>query len=170
LFDTRSQSHSTEKFSFVLINKTTDSAMVEATRNSDVDSLKALQLNNGWSIGREDVVEANNFAVFVIINRDTADKWGLILGGSPGQTGFLTNGERRIAVSPASSNRDVLDFRGLPAIGYEFIENGQSLGAVQFFGGRNALTQFVWIGRNLDPRTKLVLAATSTAILQANRQ
>jgi len=171
-FDTRSESHTTEKFSFVLTNKTTDSAMVEATRNSDVDSLKRLQLSNGWSIGTEDVVESQNFAAFVTINRDTTERWGLFLGvtGSPGYTGFLTDGKRRIALAVASSNRDAFDLRGTPALGYEFVENGRSVGAVQYFGGAFALTQFVWLDKSLDARTKLILAATMTAILQVNRQ
>ncbi|HEV2669778.1 MAG TPA: hypothetical protein VGU74_01690 [Gemmatimonadales bacterium] len=171
LFDTKSQSHTTERFSFVLTNKTTDSAMVDALRNSDVDSLKGLQLGNGWSIGREAVVESGNFSAIVTINGDTTGRWGLFLGiaADSGYAGFLTNGDRRISVALASSNRDPSDLRGPPAIGFEFVEGGRSVGAVQYFGGSNALNRFVWIDRSLDARTKLILAAAMTAILQANR-
>ena len=171
LLDTKSKSHSTERFSFVLTNKTTDSAMVDALRNSDVDSLKGFQLGGGWSIGREAVVESGNFSAIVTINRDTTDQWGLFLGvgADSGAAGFLTNGDRRISVALASSNRDPSDLRGPPAIGYEFVEGGRSVGAVQYFGGTNALTRFVWLDRSLDARTKLILAAAMTAIIQANR-
>jgi hypothetical protein len=171
LLDTKSQSHTTERFRFVLTNKTTDSAMVDALRNSDVDSLKGFQLGGGWSIGREAVVESGNFSAIVTINGDTTDQWGLSLGvgADSGDAGFLTNGDRRISVALASSNRDPSDLRGPPAIGYAFVEGGRSVGAVQFFGGTNALTRFVWLDRSLDARTKLILAAAMTAILQANR-
>lgn len=171
LLNTRSQSHTTERFSFVLTNKTTDSAMVDALRNSDVDSLKLLHLGHGWSIGNEAVVESGNFSAIVTINGDTAGRWGLFLGigQDPGDAGFLTNGDRRIAVTLASSNRDPTDLRGPPAIGYAFVEGGRSVGAVQFFGGTAAGTRFVWLDRSLDARTKLIVAAAMTAILQANR-
>jgi hypothetical protein len=154
-----------------LTNKTTDSAIVDALRNSDVDSLKGFQLGGGWSIGREAVVESGNFSAIVTINGDTTGQWGLFLGvgADSGDAGFLTDGDRRIAVTLASSNRDPSDLRGPPAVGYEFVEGGRSVGAVQFFGGTNVLTRFVWLDSSLDARTKLILAAAMTAILQANR-
>jgi len=65
------------------------------------------------------------------------------------------------------SNKNVYDFRGMPALGYEFIESGQSLGAVQYFGGSFDFTQVVWMHSGLDARTKLILAAAMTAVLQA---
>jgi len=60
------------------------------------------------------------------------------------------------------------DTRLFPALGYEFIENGQTLSALQYFGG-GALgynKNIVWIHNSLDEKVKLILAAASTAILQ----
>jgi hypothetical protein len=169
----KADSSASEKFSFVLTNKTTDSAMVNAARNSTVKSLRSLDLGNGWSIGRDEVVsESDNLAAFITINRDTSDTWAFILGvtGSSSYTGFLTNGERRITVAVASSNRNALDLSGWPALGYEFLEDGRSLGAIQYFGGLWRPAQFVWLDRNLDARTKLLLAAAMTTVLQVNRR
>ena len=70
--------------------------------------------------------------------------------------------------APASSNKNGGDKRSYPALGYEFIENGQSISALQYFGG-GALgynKNIVWIHNSLDEKVKLILAAASTAILQ----
>jgi len=171
-FNSKADSSTSEKFSFVLTNKTMDSAMVNAARNSKVQLLRGLQLGNGWSLGADEMVrESDNLAAFITINRDTSDTWAFFLGvtGSPSYTGFLTNGERRITLAVASSNRNALDLSGWPALGYEFLEDGRSLGAIQYIGGLWRPAQFVWLDRNLDARTKLLLAAVMTVVLQMNR-
>ncbi len=173
LFKTKTESGSTEKFSFVLTNGTTDSAIVNAARNVNVQELHKLDLGHGWSLGSDELVlESENFTAFITINRDTTETWALYIGNASGRDSegkheaFLTNGERRILLSLASSNKNVYDMRGLPALGYEFVENGQSLCALQYFGGSFGLTQVVWIHRSLDARMKLILAAAMTAVLQ----
>jgi hypothetical protein len=173
LLNTETESRSTEKFSFVLTNRTGDSARVKAAHNVMVQELRGLRLGRGFSLGSDEVVrESDNFAAVITINRDTTETWGLLMGVRRSNTqdeyeAILTNGERRLVVSGASSNRaghhDVL-----PALGYEFIENGQSLGALQFFSGSFGNPYAVWIDRRLDARMKLVLAAAMTAALQLN--
>ena len=81
---------------------------------------------------------------------------------------FLTNGERKIFLSPASSNKNGGDKRSLPALGYESIEKGQSLSAVQYYGGGllGLNKNIVWLSKSSDEKMKLILAAASTAILQ----
>jgi hypothetical protein len=115
------------------------------------------------------------------------------MGGStaPDQTGdyhaasaayktVLTQGERTIVLRFASSRPELVGAKrpsfasqlkmqlAPPAMGYEFTENGQSLCAVQYFsegmGGSN--TFFVWMRRDVDPRSKLMLAAAMTAVLE----
>jgi hypothetical protein len=52
-------------------------------------------------------------------------------------------------------------------MGYEFVEDGRSLCAIQTFGGLYKETgRMVWMHRSLEARDKLVLAAAITAILQ----
>ena len=172
-FQTESETRTNDTFTFVLTNAATDSAIVNAARNVDVQELHKLDLGHGWSLGSDEVVlESENFTAFITINRDTTETWTLYIGDTSGRDSegtheaFLTNGERRILLSLASSNKNVYDMRGLPALGYEFIENGQSLCALQYFGGSFGLTQVVWIHRSLDARMKFILAAAMTAVLQ----
>ena len=172
-FSEKVDSSTNEKFSFVLTNETTDSAMVNAARNSTAQVRKG---SNGWSFGADEVEKvvlvSDSLAAIITINRDTSDTWSffLVVTGSPSFTGFLTNGERRITVAVASSNPNALDLHGWPALGYEFLEDGRSLGAIQFIGGLWRPAQFVWLDRNLDARTKLLLAAAMTAVLKMNRR
>ncbi len=172
-FQTESESRTHETFTFVMTNAATDSAIVNAARHVNVQELHKLDLGHGWSLGSDELVqESENFTALITINRDTTKTWVLLLGSTSGRdsegkhVAFLTNGERRILLSLASSNKDVYDFRGWPALGYEFVENGQSLCALQYFGGSFDFTQVVWMHSNLDPRTKLILAAAMTAVLQ----
>src|SRR2546430_14046038 len=172
-FQTETERRSAETFSFVFTNAATDSAIVNAARNVDVQALHKLDLGHGWSLGSDELVqESEDFTALLTINRDTTETWVLLLGSTSGRdsegkhVAFLTNGERRILLSLASSNKDVYDFRGWPALGYEFVENGQSLCALQYFGGLFDFRQIVWMHSNLDARTKLVLAAAMTAVLQ----
>ena len=173
LFKTKTESGSTEKFSFVLTNGTTDSAIVNAARNVDVQELHKLDLGHGWSLGSDELVlESENFTAFITINRDTTETWTLYIGDTSGRDSegtheaFLTNGERRILLSLASSNKNAYDFRGSPAFGYEFVGNGQPLCALQYYGGSYDFTQVVWMHRSLEARMKLILAAAMTAVLQ----
>jgi len=172
-FQTESETRTHDTFTFVLTNAATDSAIVNAARNVDVQELHRLYLGHGWSLGSDEVVlESENFTALITINRDTTETWVLFLGSTSGSEipgkhiAFLTNEERRILLSLASSNQNAYDFRGMPALGYEFVENGQSLCALQYFGGLFDFTQIVWMHSNLDTRTKLVLAAAMTAVLQ----
>jgi hypothetical protein len=159
-------------FSFVLNDKTTDSASVKAgTQSTIVQSLTEFGLGNGWFLGHDEQVESNDFAVLITVNRDTSETWALFMGGtSHNETGnyqaYLTNGKRRVLLALASSNKKVQNTNVLNAVGYEFIENGQSLCALQYYGGGlGKSSNIVWIHRSLDAKMKLILASAMTAIL-----
>jgi hypothetical protein len=68
----------------------------------------------------------------------------------------------------ATSAKDGKDSRTFPALGYEFIEDGVARCAVQYFGGGafGANKSVIWLGTDLDPDMKLVLAAAMSSILQ----
>jgi hypothetical protein len=80
----------------------------------------------------------------------------------------LLGKEHEIQIVPTSSNLDNSDKRAIPAMGYEFYENGQALAAAQYHGGglMGMNKNIVWIRNDLDPNTELILAAAITAILQ----
>src|SRR5439155_2366277 len=61
-FQTESETRTHDTFTFVLTNAATDSAIVNAARNVDVQELHKLDLGHGWSLGRDELVqESENF-------------------------------------------------------------------------------------------------------------
>jgi hypothetical protein len=125
------------------------------------------------SISSDEVMlDSANGTALITINGDTTDTWTLLMGVTIGprreanHQAVLTNGERTIVLSPASSNTHGRSDVPGTAAGFEFIENGQSLCALQYFGGTFGNTSIVWMLRSLDARTKLMLAAAMTAVLQ----
>jgi hypothetical protein len=167
-----SEMRSSGKFSFVLTNGTGDSASVQAEHNMTVHSLHK-ESEHGWSIASDEVtLDSQNATAHITINGDTTDTWALVLGVRVAHrselisNAVLTNGVRKIVLSDVTSVRHGrFDLRGTAA-GYEFIEDGRSLGALQYRGGTLGMTNIVWMLRSVDARTKLLLAAAMTAILQ----
>jgi hypothetical protein len=177
-FNTKTESKTAQKFSFVLANQLADSARVNAATNISVQSLQQIELLPHFSWGNnEQVSESRNFTAFITTNGDTSETWALLLHVAKGQDSlgnyeaFLTNGERRIFIVPASSDKNASNASGpfsMTAAGYVFIENGQSLAALQYRGsgalGMNK--NMVWMPGSFEARMKLVLAAAMTAIMQ----
>ncbi len=171
---TKSESITSEKFSFVLCNQKSDSAIVNAANKVEVKSLNEIQLFPNFSWGTNELLKGDNiFFAYIVVNQDTIDKWVVFIKKTESsQTGnsflaFLTNGSRDIKIFPTSSNKES-ENKMFPARGYELIENGQSLSAIQYLGS-GALgfnKSVVWISKNLDDRMKLILAAAMTAVLQ----
>jgi hypothetical protein len=175
LFNTKTESKSTEKFSFLMTDKVSDTARVNAANNISTQSLHELEISPHIFLGSDELLqETRNFSAYITINGDTSEVWALfmnIIRGSDAHGTYdavLTNGERKIFVTPVSSNKNGGDTRSFPALGYEFIEDGQSLSAVQYYGGgvMGMNKNIVWIHNSLDEKAKLILAAASTAILQ----
>jgi hypothetical protein len=174
-FNTKTENKSTQKFSFVMTNRENDSAKVNAAINISSKTLNEIELLPNFSWGSDEVLkETVNFSAFISVNGDTSNTWVLLMKNERGaQTGekyeaLLTNGDRKIFIYPTSSNINGKDNRSLPALGYEFMEGDQFPCALQYWGGGmlGANKNIVWLNRDPDPRMKLILSATMTAILQ----
>jgi hypothetical protein len=171
---TKSESITSEKFSFVLCNNNGDTAIVNAANKIEVKSLNEIQILPHFSWGTNEIQKGERlFSANIIVNNDTIDSWTVFIKKTEGsQTGsdflaFLTNGPRDIKIFPVSSNNELKNSM-FPALGYEFVENGQSLSALQYLGS-GALgfnKSIVWLDKNMDDRMKLILAAAMTAVLQ----
>jgi len=191
LFKTKTESRSVNKFSFVLSNKTTDSAFVDAAHEITAQSNPGLKLGHGWTAGGDgQTQQADWFMASMALNRDTTDIWELSIGetdvtdregdsvaGEAAHMATLTSGERRIVLTPVFSRKfDKRPSFGAqlsmsihpPAMGYEFVENGRALCAVEYFasGLAGSAKNTVWMDRNADPRLRLILAAAMTAVMQ----
>jgi hypothetical protein len=174
-FNTKTDSKSTEKFSFIFSNKT-DTAKVNAAKNVEVQSLHEIELIPHFSWGENKLEKmSSNFTAFITINSDTSNAWALLMNvvvngsnATENYEAFLTDGSRKIFIFPVSSNKNGGDKRSQPALGYEFTENGQSLCALQYYGGGmlGMNKNVVWIRKDGDEKMKLILAAAATAILQ----
>jgi len=175
LFNTKTESKTTQKFSFTMCNASGDSALVNAAKNIEWKSIQGLEVFPGFFIGDNDVkLDAFNFTATITINRDTSATWILLMqsemGSETQNTGnaMLTNGTRKMLIFGASSNVDGSDKRTFPAAGYEFREGDDALMALQYFGG-GALgynKNIVWISDTPDPKMKLILAAVATGVMQ----
>ena len=160
-FGTKTESTVTRKFSFVLSNATNDSASVQAgSHQVMVEHLREIALGNGWTVGNNERMESSNFTALITINRDTTDTWALFMGTNQNGEGYLTNGKRQVMLKFASSNKKIENTSPLNSMGYEFMEDGKSLCALQFFSANK-----VWIHKSLDTKMKLVLASAMTSVL-----
>ena len=175
LFNTKTESKTREKFSFIMTGRLNDSAVVNAANNLEIQSMQEIEILPHVYTGNNEVLkQARNFTAFITINNDSASTWALLMNvirtsvNENSYDAFLTDGVRKILITPSTSNKNGTDSRKMPALGYEFFENGSSIGALQYYGGGmlGMNKNIVWINKNLDNKTKLLLAAASTAILQ----
>ena len=176
LLNTKTESKTTQKFAFTLCNKTGDSAKVNAANDIEVKALQETELFNIFIAGENEILlDSRNFIALININQDTSETWTLCMNVTFGSTvedggfAFLTNGERKIVINSAQSNNSKGVFsQMLPALGYEFKENGETLCAVQYYGGgaTGGNKNIVWIHDKLDSRMKFILAAAMTSVLQ----
>jgi hypothetical protein len=187
---TKMASRTRNKFSFVLRNKTDDSAFVSAAHEVTSQSNPGLNLGHGTTVGGTGRTnEADRFVAMITVNRDTTEAWMLSIAqtdvsdrngepieGEASHAATLTSGQRGIVLNPVFSRK--LDQRSSfgslalalnpPAMGYEFVEEGRSLCAVEYYstGLGQSYKNIVWMDRNLDPRMQLVLSAAMTAVMQ----
>jgi hypothetical protein len=137
-------------------NKTTDSAFANAAHDVVARSQPGLKVGNGVTIGGDDrVLESDQFTAFITLNRDTTEEWVLSIGttdvsnkdgdypeGVGSRAATLTRGERHIVLAPVYSKKltEHMSFAsklamqfGAPSMGYEFVEGGHSLCALEYF-------------------------------------
>ncbi len=178
LFDPVETSRSKQKFSFVLKGAGPETATVYAAQNLEAKSLRDFAVSSRISLDAVAITGAvDNLVATIVLDSDNDTAWTLILNVQSNwavlkektTAALLTDGLRRIVVAPVTSDSPGAEPSGSPALGYEFSEDGMALGAVQYFGGGilGANKDIVYLRRDLEPRTKLLLAAAMTAILQA---
>jgi hypothetical protein len=188
LLGTKNQYKTAYKFYFILNNNSSDSVVVRAEFNKNIKETFALELlppitsrdgrieflNFYW--GDDNVLKDSvNFVATITESTNKEDVWNLLMLKTSGSEinykneGILTNGDRIIYIVPvSSSNENELRPFSFPALGYEFVENNNSICAVQYLGsgalGYNK--NIIWIHSKIDQRIKLILAAAMTALLE----
>ncbi len=174
-FGTTSNVKSTQKFSFELESGSSIKAIVDAATDIKIDTEAAVDILPFFSVGEDKLLlESVNFSATINIDSDTSDTWILLMRDVQGyeaqdqHQAYLSNGEKTIHLIPVNSNKKGEDKRSIPALGYELIEAGKALAAVQYYGGGmfGNNKNMVWIHNDLDEKMKLILAAAMTAVLQ----
>jgi len=173
---------SRQKFSFTLVNEKSDFAKVKAidteiskyNQTSGLDGFLFQAATGIESTNYEGLGNSLNLSATISINGNKTDSWYLYLEEIPindGETtiiGTLANGKRIIDIVQVYFDKDGTynfeDTLSYPPNRFEFIQKGQSLGALRIEYNFN--TQF-WFRPNLDSTTKLVLAASMTSIGQS---
>ncbi len=175
---TTARSESKNEFSFDLTDKSAaQKAIVNAASIITSEELRSFTVFSTLAIGTDELLKSsNNFTAFITSTFDEDDTWVLIKSLEDGSQAnydfraFLTSPNRTIQVESTTSNKNGQDSRSIPAKGYEFIENGKSLCAVQYYGGGTLgmNKSIIWIRSDLSSQDKLILAAAMTALLQAD--
>jgi hypothetical protein len=174
-FNTKTESESTQKFSFAMTDGDNNTAHVNAAENIKIKRLNEIEVLPHLVLGGDEILlRDDNFSAFITINEDTNDVWALLLNEVTGtavareSSGILTNGVRKITLMSVITSNNAKRAGPLAARGYELVEGDHSISAVQYYGGglMGQNRSVVWFRRDLDNPFKLMLAAAMTAILQ----
>jgi hypothetical protein len=175
LLNTKTESKSTEKFSFTLASKIGDTAWVNAARSIQTKQINEIALFLGFSFGENEVLQSSdNFTAFIRLNGDSSKEWALYMNITSHRDSlgdysfFMSDGHMTLFVSSIPEDQKSSNAFAMNAAGYGFSENEVPRAALQYHGagmmGGNRI--FIWIDRGLDSKTKLALAAAMTSILQ----
>jgi hypothetical protein len=171
------KSRTKQKFSFVLKGAGPETVSVKAAQNLESEALCEIAISSGVSMSVEDISgTSDNLVAEITIDGESAKPWTLLLQVASSLavlkektlSSLLTDGTREIVITPVTSDEPGAKSRGTPARGYELSEAGRALGAVQYWGGGvlGFNKNVVHMRRDLDTKTKLLLAAAMATILQ----
>lgn len=176
MFSGVTESQSKSKLSFLFVANNRDSVQVNTISTADT---RELDLNRGFRLGNADwgqVLQNNTekYLATIDLAGDTTS-WNLAMVTAVG-TQVLGSRFKGVLASSAQTFeiREVIHFSdgkinafGL-ILGYEFLQNGKAVCAVQ--GSMNSfLKTFVWIDQRLDEPTQRLLAAAAVTVLIRNQ-
>lgn len=175
---TLENSLATSSFWFVLKGAGPETVHVEAFQRIGSLNVEGVDIAPDSSVGVEGVTGVHSHLVATLaFEGEEAPLWKLYLnsvktGGGIGEktsVSYMTDGTREIVLAPVTNDVPGAKGHSIPTRGYEFAEQGTPLGAVQYYGGGIfGLNQnYIHLRRDLDRRTKLLLAAAMTAVMQA---
>lgn len=171
------KSRAKQKFSFVLKGAGPETVSVKAAQNVESEALSEIGISAGISMSVVDISgTSDNLVAEIAFEGESVKPWTLLLRIASSLavlkektlSSLLTDGIREIVITPVTSDEPGAKLSGTPARGYEFSEAGRALGAVQYWGGGlfGSNKNVVHMRRDLDTKTKLLLAAAMTTILQ----
>jgi hypothetical protein len=185
LFSAYETATSEKKLSFIFVSDLGDSAIVNLNRNMKYEGFDDPGFTFGsenatFTIGGYQEVLENSDNLFGIIETNMADSiWNFVISSKSGTKieeneslkGWLTNGNRKIDILPVfhygqPGKKNMVDMMLGSEIwlkGFEFIENGNSVGAVQIGPIKNLFV--VWFSKLNDPMTNFVIGSSFAALM-----
>ncbi|MCL6260516.1 hypothetical protein M3O96_15545 [Aquiflexum sp. TKW24L] len=183
LFSAYETASSEKKLSFEFVSDQGDTAVVYLNRNMNYEGINKSGLtffgnNSTLTIGGYQEILENSDNLFGIIETNMADStWNFAVsenfgsrhGGQTALVGWLTDGQRRIDIYPVyhyqnpgkKSAIDLMVGSQIWLKGFEFIENGSPIGAVQV-----GPYKFVaWFSKKNDPMTNFVIGSSFAALM-----
>lgn len=174
----RGEHRTRQEYSFAMKGGDPTLVHVRAVQNARAADLADLELGKGFAIDLE-AIEGAEDALFasITIDGDTGEPWILLLNARRSMANMveettlslLGNGEREIRVVAVTSDPPGSKSSSLPARGYQFFEGDRPIAAVQYLGA-GALgfnKNVVYMRRDLEAPTRLMLAAAMSTIMQA---
>ncbi len=168
-----------ERFSFVMKGAGPETATVKAKFSTESGPVKRYEVLPGVSVGAGELSGAiDRLDGQVVVDGGAQPAWRLHLRVKRNVAGIdekagessLSNGVRTVEIVDVVSVAADGAAEAIPARGYQFVEGGKALAALQFYGGGHPTSHkgmVVYLRSDLDAETKLTLAAAMTAILQA---
>lgn len=170
--------HTRQEFSFVMKGADPATVQVSAVQNGRAEDIRDLSLGAGFAIDLEAIAGGtDDLAASIRLDGDQGEPWMLLLNVERRMANtieetnmsLLASGEREIRIEPVTSDPPGEKPSSLPARGYQFFEADRPIAAVQYLGagvlGFNK--NVVYLRRDLDPGTRLMLAAAMAVIMQA---
>jgi hypothetical protein len=167
------------RFSFVIKGAGPETAMVKAKFSTESGPVKRYEVLPGVSVGAGELSGSiDRLDGEVVVDGSTQPPWRLHVRVRRNVAGVdekagessLSNGVRTVDIVDVASAAADGAAEAIPARGYQFIEGGKALAALQFYGGGHPTSHkgmVVYLRSDLDAETRLTLAAAMTAILQA---
>ncbi len=163
---TKSELSSKSKFRFELSDDQQHSANVEGAIQNDIRSQHELRISEHVYFGEEKLANTRrNFLATLTTNDDTTT-WRIIAieQGDSSWIGLFTDGIRKIDIIRIYKYADGKSGAFGISSGCELKENGETIGAVQYFGNRYN-NNVVWLLKSMDAREKCRIAGALTALM-----
>jgi hypothetical protein len=167
-----------QEYSFVMKGADPATVQASAVQNARAEDIRDLGLGGGFAIDLEAIAGGvDDLAASIRLEGDQGEPWMLLLNverrmaNTVEETNMslLASGEREIRIEPVTSDPPGARPSALPARGYQFFEADRPIAAVQYLGagafGFNK--NVVYLRRDLDAQTRLMLAAAMSVIMQA---
>jgi hypothetical protein len=176
MFSGVTESQSKSKLSFLFVANNRDSVQVNTISTTDT---RELDLNRGFRLGNADwgqVLQNNTekYLATIDLANDTTS-WNMAMITAVGTEvmgsrfkGVLTSSAQTFEIQEVIHFNDgkINPFGFI--LGYEFLQNGKAVAAVQA-SLNTFLKTFVWIDSRLDEPTRRLLAAAAATVLARNQ-